>query len=274
MTNRRPAQADDIRPRTSLSIVMPAFNEEQNIERALDNAARVGGRLFDQHEVIVVDDGSDDRTAEFVAKRAEVEPTVRLVRHDRNLGYGQAVRSGLMTASLDLVFLTDSDNQFDLDELERFLPWIDHVGVVAGYRMKRQDPIGRRLGAAGWNHLVRALYHVPIRDIDCAFKLFRRPLLDDIELQAVGAMVSTELMVKLARSGCSVVEIGVRHYPRTAGKPSGASPKVVLTAGMELIRMHGRLKRWRASAGAVRQQALEERPIYAAVRYGGEGEQP
>lgn len=234
------------RSRTSLSIVMPAHDEEENIERALDNAARVASQLCDAHEIIVVDDGSADRTAEFVAKRAEADPTIRLVRHDRNLGYGQAVRSGLANASLDLVFLTDSDNQFDLDELGRFLPLIDRVGVVAGYRVNRQDPFVRRVGAAGWNYLMRALYYVPVRDIDCAFKLFRRDLLDGIELQAVGAMVSTELMVKLARSGCSVIEIGVRHYPRTAGKPSGASPKVVLTAGMELLRMHRTLKRWPA----------------------------
>ncbi|CAN5753789.1 hypothetical protein BH24ACT3_BH24ACT3_02030 [soil metagenome] len=225
-----------------LSIVLPAFNEEANIERAMDHATEVAERLCGRHEIVVVDDGSIDHTAELVTLRCGHDPRVRLVRHDLNRGYGEALRTGFEAAALDLVFFTDADNQFDLNELEAFLPWIEHVDVVAGFRRNRQDPPMRRLAAKGWNALVRVLFHAPVRDIDCAFKLFRRSLFAELDLVAVGAMVNTELMVRLGRSGKGVIEIGVTHFPRTAGEARGAHPKVVATAFVELVRMYRRLK--------------------------------
>lgn len=225
-----------------ISIVMPAFNEERNIETAIESARRVGERLFSRFEVIVVDDGSTDRTAELVRRIADDDPRIRLISHTRNEGYGTALRNGFAASRLDLVFFTDADNQFVLDELELFLPWIEHVDVVAGFRPNRQDPFTRRLNAKAWNALVRVLFYVPVRDIDCAFKLFRRSVFDDIDLQAMGAMVNTELMVTLARSGKSVVEIGVTHLPRTEGEARGANPRVILTAFKELRAMYWRLK--------------------------------
>jgi glycosyltransferase involved in cell wall biosynthesis len=230
-------------PHHRLSIVLPAFDEEANIAEAVARAQAAAERLCGEHEVIVVDDGSRDRTAAIVEELGAADPRIRLLRHPRNLGYGEAVRSGLRAARLDLVFLTDADNQFDLGELERFLPWIDRVDVVAGYRVNRQDPLFRRVNAKAWNALVRMLFYVPVRDIDCAFKLFRRSVFDAVDLQSVGAMVSTELMVTVGRSGASVVELGVRHYPRTAGTARGASPRVIARALWELARMYRRLSR-------------------------------
>jgi glycosyltransferase involved in cell wall biosynthesis len=221
-----------------LSVVLPAYNEEPNIAEAISRATAVAERLCLDHEIVVVDDGSRDRTAEIVEKMAVDDARIRLISHSRNRGYGEAVRSGLGEARMDLVFFTDADNQFDLNELESFLPWIDKVDVVAGYRIKRQDPFMRRVNAKGWNLLVRVLFYVPVRDIDCAFKLFRRSVFDGLDLESVGAMVNTELMVKLGRSGYAVVERGVRHYPRTAGSPRGAHPKVILRAFVELGRMY------------------------------------
>jgi glycosyltransferase involved in cell wall biosynthesis len=231
-----------------LSIILPAFNEEQNIVSAVERADAVGKRLCAEHEVIVVDDGSSDRTAQLVAELAARNDRVRLLRHPANRGYGEALRSGFQAARLDLVFFTDADNQFDLDELEAFLPWIDRVDVVAGFRVDRQDTWVRRLNAKAWNGLVRVLYYVPVRDIDCAFKLFRRDVLDRVDLDSIGAMVNTELMVKLGRSGCSVVELAVTHYPRTAGKARGAHPRVILRALLELVRMRARLQRTHAGS--------------------------
>ena len=227
--------------RVELSIVLPAYNEQGNIERALKSASATASRLASAHEIIVVDDGSSDDTAALVEAWSANDPTVRLVRHDVNRGYGEALRTGFREARLDLVFFTDSDNQFDLDELEAFLPWIDKVGVVAGYRHVRRDPLLRRAMAHAWNALVRVLFYVPVRDIDCAFKLFRREVFDQLDLEAVGAMVNTELMVKLGRSGVGVVEMGVTHYPRTAGTARGAHPKVILRAFSELFGMYRRL---------------------------------
>jgi glycosyltransferase involved in cell wall biosynthesis len=225
-----------------VSILLPAYNEEDNIGEAISRAAAVATRLFAEHEIIVVDDGSTDQTAAMVEKAATEDGRIQLIRHDRNRGYGEALRSGFRAAQLDLVFFTDADLQFDLNELERFLPWIETVDVVAGYRINRYDTWLRRLNAVAWNLLVRACFYVPVRDVDCAFKLLHRGLIADLDLECSGAMLSTELMVKLGRSGASIVEIGVTHYPRTAGQATGANPKVIGRAFHELIRMRRRLR--------------------------------
>ena len=224
-----------------LSMVLPAFNEEGAIARALEQCTAVAERLCADHEIIVVDDGSSDATAAIVTEAAAVDPRIRLLRHESNKGYGEALRTGFLAATLDLVFFTDADNQFDLNDLEKFLPWIDHVDVVAGYRVERKDPFMRRLNAQLWNLLVRALFYVPVRDIDCAFKLFHRAVLQDVHIESVGAMVNTELMVRIARRGHPLVELGVSHFPRTTGKPTGANPRVIMRALREVKRMYGRL---------------------------------
>ncbi|MGH9301654.1 MAG: glycosyltransferase family 2 protein [Acidimicrobiales bacterium] len=238
-----------------LSVVLPAFNEEENVLEAIARVTDVTKRLCAEYEIIVVDDGSSDRTAELVQGASRQDSHVRLVRHSRNKGYGEALRSGFRAARLELVFFTDADNQFDLDELEGFLPWIERVNVVAGYRIKRQDPFMRRLTARTWNQVVRALFCVPVHDIDCAFKLFRRSVFDEIDLDSVGAMVNTELMVKLQRSGAGVIEMGVHHFPRRAGQARGANPRVIARALFELATMYRRLHR----AGV-----LEVPPIFSS----------
>ncbi|MBV9410088.1 MAG: glycosyltransferase family 2 protein [Acidimicrobiia bacterium] len=224
-----------------ISFVLPAFNEEANVSEAIRRVRDVAQRLCSDYEIVVVDDGSTDGTAARVEAAANGHGDVVLLRHPRNRGYGEALRTGFRAAHHELIFFTDSDNQFDLGELELFLPWIDRADVVAGYRINRQDRWARRVIGRSWNYLVRALFYVPVRDIDCAFKLFRSSVFEDIDLASVGAMVNTELMVKLGRSGAGVVEIGVTHYPRTAGTARGASVKVVTKALTELVRMYRHL---------------------------------
>ncbi len=230
-----------VEARPSVSVVLPAYNEEANITQSIAEATAAVDELFGEHEVIVVDDGSRDRTARTVSQIAENDPRVRVISHGRNRGYGEALRTGFLASRLDFVFFTDADLQFDVTELERFMPFLGTVDVVAGYRMNRQDRRVRRLNGYAWNIVVRALFYVPVRDIDCAFKLFDRQVLNEIDIESVGAMVNTELMVKLGRRGRSVVEVGVTHRPRRAGEARGASPRVIATAFREVLAMRRRL---------------------------------
>lgn len=223
--------------------MLPAFNEEENILTALESTVAVASLHCSEYEIVVVDDGSTDRTAELVLRAADRLPEVRLIRHPTNLGYGQALRSGFDAARLDFVFYTDSDNQFDMNEFPLLLGWADQADVVAGYRKVRQDPFMRRANAWAWNRLVRALFFVPVRDVDCAFKLYRRAPLAAIEVESRGAMIDTEIMVKLARRGSTIMEVGVTHLPRTAGTARGAKPKVILRALREVWRMYPQLSR-------------------------------
>jgi glycosyltransferase involved in cell wall biosynthesis len=224
-----------------VSIVLPAFNEEDNVSQAIAEATQAAERFFVEHEIIVVDDGSRDGTPAIVKEIAGDDARVRIICHGRNRGYGEALRTGFLSSRLDFVFFTDADLQFDMSELEKVVPYAGTVGVVAGYRINRQDTRVRRLNAYAWNLLVRVLFYVPVRDIDCAFKLFDRRLLEEIDIESVGAMVNTELLVKLGRTGASVVEVGVHHRPRRAGQARGASPWVIARAFVELLRMRGRL---------------------------------
>ncbi len=224
-----------------VSIVLPAYNEEQNIEQAVAEATAAAERLFAEHEIIIVDDGSRDGTKSVAKGLTARDPRVRLISHGRNRGYGEALRTGFLSSRLDFVFFTDADLQFDMTEIERLLPYAGTVDVVAGYRVNRQDPLSRRLMAYGWNLFMRVLFYVPVRDIDCAFKLLDRRALDEVDIESVGAMVNTELMVKLGRAGASVVEVGVHHRPRRAGQARGANPRVIATAFREVLRMRRRL---------------------------------
>ncbi|MFL5826531.1 MAG: glycosyltransferase family 2 protein [Thermoleophilaceae bacterium] len=221
-----------------LSIVLPCFNEEDNLRDAVAAALRAGRRFAERCEVLVVDDGSTDSTGEIGVELVEIHPEVRLLLHPVNLGYGAALRTAIRAATLPFVLLTDADLQFDLGELADFVPLTEEADVIVGYRIDRQDPFSRRLAAAGWNGLVRSLYGLPIRDVDCAFKLIRREVIQSFTLRSTGAMISTELLVKCIDAGGRVAEVGVHHFPRPAGRASGANPRVVARAFRELAQLH------------------------------------
>lgn len=157
---------------SSISLVFPAYNEELNIEKSISEAIRVLTQYADKFEVIVVNDGSADKTAEIVNRLAETDGRVIPVHHEKNRGYGAAIGSGFKKSCYDFVFFTDSDLQFNLEEISELIKWINNYDLVVGYRAKRADPMHRKLNAWAWNQLVRALLGIKVRDIDCAFKLF------------------------------------------------------------------------------------------------------
>jgi glycosyltransferase involved in cell wall biosynthesis len=226
-----------------LTVVLPCFNEAPNVAQAVLEAAAAAAVSADEHQIVVVDDGSTDGTAEIAAGVARAVPHVLVVEHDGNRGYGAALASGLRAARMPWVLLTDGDLQFDLTQLDAFVPLAAEADLVAGWRIDRRDPLHRRANAAAWNWLVRRTFGVPVRDVDCAFKLIRRELVDGIRLTSSGAMISTELLVRAQANGARIRELGVEHRPRVAGEQSGADPRVVARAFRELLELRRELTR-------------------------------
>jgi glycosyltransferase involved in cell wall biosynthesis len=229
----------------SLSFFFPALNEEDHVEALVRDALAVLPRFADDIEVTVVDDGSTDRTGKIADDLANTDPRVRVVHHGTRRGYGGAVRSGLASATKAFVFFTDGDRQFALTDLGRLTDRIDGVDAVMGYRLKRQDPARARFVAFVYNNVIRVLFLGGFRDVDCAFKLFRRDVFQRVPLERVrsnGAFFSAELLILLRRAGVRTREVGIPHYPRTAGKAKGQQPKVILRAIRDLLRL--RLRLW------------------------------
>jgi glycosyltransferase involved in cell wall biosynthesis len=218
-----------------LTIVLPCFNEAGNVAEAIRSATAAATRCAAEHQIVVVDDGSSDETAAVAARAAQRDGRVHLVVHARNQGYGDAVRSGIAAATMPWILLTDADLQFELDELEHFLPLTGQADLVVGRRIARRDPLNRRLNANAWNWLVRRTFGVPVRDVDCAFKLVRRDLVQNLDLRATGAMISTELLIRSLAAGARLEQLGVHHRPRISGEQSGASLPVVARAFRELL---------------------------------------
>jgi glycosyltransferase involved in cell wall biosynthesis len=227
----------------SLSVIFPAKNEEANIRHVVEEAYRAIPDFAPTFEIIIVNDGSQDRTAEVCEQLVEEFPCVRVIHHPRNRGYGAALKSGIRLARHDLIFFTDADGQFDLKELAVLLEHSDAYDIVAGYRARRQDPPHRLLFAWGWNILVRLVLGVRVRDIDCAFKAFNRRVFDKVQIQSVGAMVNTEIFAQVSRFGMTVKEMPVSHFPRRHGKPTGGNIRVIAKAFRELIRIRRKVDR-------------------------------
>lgn len=222
----------------SLSLVFPAYNEEANVDELVAAALKAGQTVTDELEVIVVNDGSRDQTAAKIQAWSQKDSRVRSVDNEKNLGYGRTVWNGLQAATKDWVFFSDADLQFDLKEIRHLTAHSPNFDVVIGYRAPRRDPLMRLVNAKSWNMLVRLMFGLKIKDLDCAFKLFRRRVLTDIEIQSGGATFSAELMTRLQQRGITFKEVPVTHLPRQAGSATGAKPAVIIRAFKELFAMY------------------------------------
>lgn len=220
-----------------LTIFFPCHNEEANVERVTRQAVEVGRRVSDDLQVIVVNDGSRDRTAEIADGLAAELPEVEVIHQYPNRGYGGALQSGFRAAKKRYVFYTDGDGQFDINEIDLLIPLIDRFDIVSGYRLNRQDSMMRVLNAKAWGVLMRVVLGLRVRDIDCAFKLYRREIFDRIEMKSQGALIDAEILARAVRKGYTIGQVGIHHYPRTAGEQTGANFKVILRAFRELFRL-------------------------------------
>jgi glycosyltransferase involved in cell wall biosynthesis len=235
----------------SLSIVLPAYNEDAVIGVTLVQVLNVLAAWVKDFEIIVVNDGSTDRTGAIISTIIEVEPRVRVITHDRNQGYGSALVDGFAAATKELTFFMDSDGQFDIHDLARLLLFIDEYDAVIGYRLDRQDTWVRKLNAWGWNLLTRNVLGIHARDIDCAFKLLRTDFLHQHPLETRGAMINAELLYKLKRAGYTYREVGVHHLQRQGGRATGANLRVIARAFRELFHF---TREWRREERAQTQQ--------------------
>jgi glycosyltransferase involved in cell wall biosynthesis len=242
-----------------LSFFFPAHNEEANIEGLVAEALESLPGIAETFEIIAVDDGSRDRTPVLADELTAAHPgVVRAVHHATTLGYGAALRSGFAAARYELVAFTDGDRQFRVEDLGRLterLAATDRPDVVVGYRIKRADPIVRTLYARAYRLANRLFFGLTVTDVDCACKLFRRAALDGVRVESDGAFFSAELLIKLRAAGRAVVEVGVPHYPRTAGSPTGAKPQVIFRAVRDFWRT--RIAMWADRSAAM----LRGRPI-------------
>lgn len=229
-------------PVASLSIFFPAYNEVDNVAATVTGAiASITAIGIHDYEIIVVDDGSTDGTGALSDELATQYVPVRVV-HQNNKGYGGALKTGFRAATKDWIVFTDADGQFNLDDLAAFMPLSRQHDAVLGYRIERQDHFGRIINARLWSLLMQTIFGFNVRDIDCAFKLVRRSAIQNIApLEADGAFISTELIVKLQKSGARIAEVGVHHYPRTNGASTGANWRVVVRAFQEMMRLRRRV---------------------------------
>ncbi len=230
-------------PAPSISVFFPCYNDARTIGDLVRRADAELQRVTGDYEIIVVNDGSQDRTAEVADALAAADPHVRVVHHQQNRGYGGALKSGFAASRKAYVFFTDGDGQFDVGEITTLLPFVPQYDVVIGYRIDRAEGGLRRANAGAWNWLVRRLFGIPSRDVDCAFKLFDRRVFDVVTPEAEGAMISTEILARTVRAGFKIVEVGVHHYPRRHGTPTGANPLVIARAFYELFKLYRRITR-------------------------------
>lgn len=243
----------------ALSYFFPAHDEAENVEALVEEALLELATLAKRFEIIAVDDGSTDGTAEIADRLAAEYPgVVRVVHHPGNQGYGAAVRSGLRAARFELICFTDGDRQFRIADLSRLLGRLesrdgDDVGppdVVVGYRIRRADPAIRLAYARVYRACLKSFFGLAVRDPDCACKLFRRDALKGVRVESGGAFLSAELLIKISERGGRIAQVGVPHYPRTAGRASGADPRVVARAVRDFWAL--RLRLWANRVAALR----------------------
>ena len=228
-------------PNVSISVFFPCFNEQDNIDALVTKTVKVLQTVTPDFEVLIVNDGSSDDTGNRADVLAKTHSEVRVIHHDTNLGYGAALQSGFRKAQKDLIFYTDGDGQFDIAEMPALLDLIQDCDIVSCYRLNRQDPLNRKINGWCWTRLVCFVFGLHLRDIDCAFKLFKREVFDNMPLCSTGALIDTEVMARATRKGCRIQQKGVQHYPRTAGMQTGANLRVVLRAFVELFHLRKRI---------------------------------
>lgn len=225
----------------SISIVLPIYNEEGNISEVINRILRVLPGVADTFEIIAVDDGSVDKTAAILKGIESSDSRIKVIRHCLNEGYGAALTSGFRKAKNEFILMMDSDRQFDISEVTKFIPYMQNYDFVIGFRMNRSDPLYRCILGGVFNFITRIFFGVNTKDINCGFKLFKASLLHKMVLFTKGALINAEILSQAQKNKVRVKEIEVQHYPRVYGKQTGAAPRVILNALLDIFLLRMRL---------------------------------
>ncbi|KKN48145.1 hypothetical protein LCGC14_0655890 [marine sediment metagenome] len=223
-----------------ISVFFPAYNEEKNIERTILIANKVLKKLADKYEILVIDDGSKDNTGEVVKRLSLKNKKIKLITHKENKGYGSAVRSGFKNCKYEWIVFTDSDGQFDFSELPNFISTQrkTKADLVVGYYKKRRVSFIRKFNSYIWQIIIRILFGLKVKDIDCGFKLIKRNVVKPMNLKSErGAFISTEFLIKAKAENFKIVEIPVTHYPRKEGEATGANFRVIISSFIDLYKL-------------------------------------
>ena len=212
---------------TSLSFVFPMYNEIENIEACVTGALQIGKKLGIDFEVVVVDDASTDGCGELADQLALVYPELRVIHQPVNRKLGGTLRTGFSEARKDYILYMDSDLPLDFDDVAAAIPQIDDADILIGYRLTRDEPIKRKILSRGYNLLIRTLFGLKVQDVNFSFKLFKREILTNVQLQSEGSFIDAELLIEAHKQGRVIKEIGLDYHPRVAGESTLVSIGVI-----------------------------------------------
>lgn len=226
-----------------LSVFFPAYYDEKNIGKVVDKAVEVLEDLrLKDYEITIIEDGSPDNTAEVADKLAAKYPKVNVIHHEKNKGYGATLWEGFVTAKYEYVFYTDGDNQFDMEELRKFVALLPFSDMVVGYRKKKQYSPYRKLTSFVYNVILRFAFDIDYIDIDCAFKIIKTDLFKKIKVNTKDAFIDAEIMIRAELLGYTFTELGVKHLPRVDGVSTAARPSIIFRTIREIIELRKELK--------------------------------
>ena len=229
-----------------ISVFFPTYNEEENIEKTIFSANKILNKIAKRYEILIIDDGSKDKTSEVIKKLSLKNKNIKIIKHEQNKGYGAALISGFYNSKYELIAFTDSDGQFDFSEITKFIEAKNksNADLVIGYYIKRKVLFRRKINSAIWELLVRLLFGLKVKDIDCGFKLIKKEVIDNIsKLQSQrGAFITTEFLIKAKLQGFKIKEIPVHHYTREGGVASGADINVIMESFKDLFKLRKKLK--------------------------------
>jgi glycosyltransferase involved in cell wall biosynthesis len=221
-----------------LSVFFPAYNDSGTIASLVISALQTARRLTDDFEVIIVNDGSADGTADIADELARTYPKVRVIHHEKNRGYGGALRSGFASATQDLVFYTDGDAQYDPAEMSALWEaFNDRVDLVNGYKISRSDPLHRIVIGRIYHHTVKTLFGLQVRDVDCDFRLMRRSIFDRVSLEKNSGVICLEMMKKIQDAGFRIAEVPVHHYHRAHGRSQFFNFRRLFRTGVDVLKL-------------------------------------